>query len=98
MKAWVKQQKLTCTQTKYKPSVLGLEHARSFPELKTKAHNCRVQLAWVAALAQGHQHNEHDRHRACVAWAIADWCWVCDSVADWQLPDDAAERLYERGH
>ena len=99
MRSWMRAHGLTCSQTKYKQNSFTMQRLTDYPELKAKAHNCRVQLSWIAEICREHAdpNNEELFLMATATWALADVLWVADSYFDWQLPVDLAERQYEHG-
>ena len=84
MLQWVRDHGLVCSQKRFSKLQLQLHTTLSYPDLKAKAHNCRIMLAWMAdllmeLLAEGVEFTDCDvRHVACAAWALADFCALCD--------------------
>ena len=54
MQAWVRERGLQCSQAKFTKGALSLADNLSYAELKSKAHNCRVMLAWIAEACAEH--------------------------------------------
>ena len=98
MRSWVRARGLVCSQSKFSKGGLTIIDSYSYPELKAKAHNCRVMLAWSAERALDFQGTLQGRVRASALFSLADFFWVVDSWLDWQYPVEISELLYIRGH
>ena len=76
MKAWVRAHGLQCSQSRFTKLSLQIKANYNYPELKAKAHNARVMLAWMADLTSecSEDSSTHPELRASAAWALADFC------------------------
>ena len=100
MRQWMRDHGLSCSQSKFTPGALSLSDSLSFPELKAKAHNCKVMLGWVAEVCHGCQTRDgaHGIMRASMTFALADLIWKCDDVGHWRLGQVEADHIFVRGH
>ena len=100
MRQWIRDHGLSCSQSRFTPASLSLSNSYCYPELKSKAHNCKVQLGWIASVCFDHQRRDgaHGILRASMTFALAELLWICDDVGHWRMSEAAAQSVYERGH
>ena len=98
MKRWVSAHGLQCSQSRFTKLSLQIKHGYNYPEIKAKAHNCRVMLAWMADLTSecSNDGSTHPQLRATAAWALADFCAQCDAHRHWKLSVDLADLLHSQ--
>ena len=98
MRAWVRDHGLSCSQPKFKARNLNLFTAADYPELKAKAHNCRVLVAWMAGECARFRDGQNGALRAACTWALARFAWLGDSHDHWKLPEALATEMFDVGH
>ena len=98
MREWVREHGLQCSQSKFTMGAFSQGKRLAYAELKAKAHNARVMLSWIAEVCADCALEDHSQLRASMTFALADFCFQCDAWRDWELPQDLAQRLYDRGH
>ena len=99
MRSWMREHSLECSQSRFTAGSLSQGKHPAFAELKAKAHNARVMLAWIADVSRAAVvDDDHSRLRATMVWALASLCWTCDSHKDWAVPPAVADRIYQLGH
>jgi hypothetical protein len=72
----------------------------AYAEIKSKAHNCRVMVSWLADILYiaRDRYGVDSQRLAATTWALSDFCWCLDNFKHWKLSVIVANRMYERGH
>jgi len=68
-------------------------------QVKAKAHNCRVLLAWCAGCAQSAPDilSEQGARRAACLHCLETWSRLVDESRSWRLTEPEAQALHEAG-
>ena len=100
MKEWVRDHGLECSQSCFTMGSLSQGRKSNFAEIKAKAHNCRVMIAWLADVTRacGARDGHRGLARAAAFWALADFCYSSEVCRDWALSEELAKKLHTRGH
>lgn len=101
LRAWVRRHGLQCSQSRFTPGSLGRGSKKSaYAEIKSKAHNCRVMVSWLADILYiaRDRYGVDSQRLAATTWALSDFCWCLDNFKHWKLSEGVARRMYERGH
>ena len=92
---WVRARHLECSHGKF--TVDGLNWKASvYPELRSKAHNCRVILAWLAEVCRTVVGAPRDRLRARAFFHLAAFCHMVD-LQPVQLDPVVAREMADHG-
>ena len=87
---------LTCSQSMFTPAAIGRGKKPHMAEIKAKAHNCRVMVAWLAEICSEcpRLYGGHGRKMASVTFTIAKFCFLLDYEKGWLLSEKLANDLH----
>ena len=99
-KRWVHDSGQSCSQSMFTPASLGRGKKPKMAEVKAKAHNCRVMVAWVAEICAvaPQMYPEDGALIATCTYAMAQYCYILQKEKAWKISQATAAELYRLGH